>query len=144
MPVILYFPRFDTMPHPSNDDFEYTDLDLDCLEDLEDLEVEDLEIHELLAPITQSDIEEIMSLESPLTSAPHAHWYEFRQTLDYNNCEYYGVEDYYSLYCLFAPSNPGPHPYDNSFMIIPEEFQQQVHYVANPVEKKRKAARKLF
>lgn len=128
------------MPHPSNDDFEYTDLDLDCLEDLE---VEDLEIHELLAPITQSDIEEIMSLESPLTSAPHAHWYEFRQTLDYNNCEYYGVEDYYSLYCLFAPSNPGLHPYDNSFMIISEEFQQQVHYVANPVEKRR-TVRKLF
>lgn len=127
------------MPHPSNDDFEYTDLDLDCLEDLE---VEDLELHELLAPITQSDVDEIMSLESPLTSAPSAHseWYEFRQTLDYNNCQYKVAKDIY----LFAPSNPGPHPYDNSFMIIPEEFQEQVHYVANPVEKKRRTSRKLF
>lgn len=123
------------MPHPSNDDFEYTDLD--CLEDLE---VEDLEIRELLAPITQSDVNEIMSLESPLTSAPNAHWYEFRQTLDYNNCEYKVAKDIY----LFASANPGPHPYDNSFMIIPEEFQQQVHYVANPVEKKRRTSRKLF
>jgi len=124
------------MPHHA-DDFEYTDLDLDCLEDLE---VEDMEIHELLAPITQSDVNEIMSLESPLTSAPSPHWYEFRQTLDYNNCEYKVGKDYY----LFAPSNPGLHPYDNSFMIIPEEFQQQVHYVANPVEKKRRTVRRLF
>lgn len=128
------------MPHPSNDDFEYTDLDLDCLEDLE---VEDLEIHELLAPITQSDVNEIMSLESPLTSATHAHWYEFRQTLDYNNCEYRIPEDY----CLFAHINQGPHPYDphdHLGMIISEEFRQQVHYVANPVEKKRRTVRKLF
>ena len=132
-----------------HDDFEYTSIDCD-----EDLEVEDLLPLMPMEPLTAQDIFE---LDSPITpssssssSAENPHWYEFRQTLDYNTCEY---DDEHDIFLLAPTLYQSAHPYDSPldmFNFI-YDYTKTIIFdfvsapvLANPVEKRRKIVRQLF
>ena len=131
-----------------HDDFEYTTIDCD-----EDLEVEDLLP---LMPMAHLTAQDIFRLESPITSSSSSssvenpHWYEFRQTLDYNTCEYNVEHDFF----LLAPScSESAHPYDSPLDMFNFNYDYtktiifdfvSAPVLANPIEKRRKVVRQLF